>query len=229
MIHTICSERQISQNGNTGHAWSLPIFHMIEYENDNIATLLGDHPAMLLYKSEVMERRWEGILKLSTSHVWLSGKTPFTNSGIKRLLDGQWLNDDVINAYLELCACLRSDVKFLATQWFPGLQTWGPNVKKNAVRWVSLFVHFIKYNLIVSGAQISKGAADVTAAMKAFTAVIAVINYPNDHWVVLQFNPERQMLQVLDSMAPIHDAHRMQKFRKVRYLPLLTTFSDDAP
>jgi hypothetical protein len=143
MIQMICLERQISQDSNSGHAWSLPIFHTLKCENNNISTPLGNHPAVLLYKSEVMEQKWEAILELSTSHVWIIGKIPFKNSEVKRLLNGQWLNDEVINAYLELCAFLRPDIKFLPTHWFPGLATWGLDAKRKTVNWVGLLVHFI--------------------------------------------------------------------------------------
>jgi hypothetical protein len=84
--------------------------------------------------------------------------------------------------------------------------------------WVAYFT-FIKSNSIVAGTQISKGATDVVAGMKAFTAVIAVINYPHNHWVTLQFNPKIKMLEVLDSIAPKHVAQEMENIRKVSLPP----------
>jgi hypothetical protein len=157
MIQTICSERQISQNSNSGCAWSLPIFRTIKGENNNISTPLDNHPTVLLYKSEVIEQKWEGLLELSTSHVWMIEKTPFQNAEVKRLLDGEWLNDEVINAYLELCACLRSDIKFLPTQWFPGLATWGLDAKRKTVAWVGLLVHFHQIQLNICWGPDLKG------------------------------------------------------------------------
>jgi hypothetical protein len=99
---------------------------------------LGTDPAVLLYKYEVMEHRWEDILELSTSHVWTIAQVPFGKSGIQRLLHGQWLDDDVINAYLGLCGYLRSDIKFLSTQWFISLKKWESDASSKSVAWVSL-------------------------------------------------------------------------------------------
>ena len=52
--------------------------------------------------------------------------------------------------------------------------------------------------------------------MKAFTSVIAIINYPQNHWITIQLNPKSKILDVFDSMAPKQVDHRMQKIRKVR-------------
>jgi Ulp1 family protease len=57
----------------------------------------------------------------------------------------------------------------------------------------------------------------VEVALKSFTAVIAVINYPQGHWVTLQFDPKKEILEVFDSMAPKPFEHRMEKIEKVRY------------
>jgi Ulp1 family protease len=59
----------------------------------------------------------------------------------------------------------------------------------------------------------------VAAAMKTFAAVIVVINEPQYHWVVLQFDPKREVLEVLDSMAPKNNTGQMEKIRKVRSPP----------
>jgi hypothetical protein len=138
MIKTICSERLITRSRNTGYAWSLPIFDTIKCESYDTSTPSGGDQAVLLYKHELMEQKWDGILELSASHVWMIGKIPFQNSGIKRLLHGMWLNDDVIDAYLGLCAFLRPDIKFLPTQWFPSLAKWGLEASRKSVPWVSL-------------------------------------------------------------------------------------------
>jgi len=140
MIKTICTERQISWNSNTGYAWSLPIFGAIRCQNNSILTHFQNDPAALLYKSEAAERKWEGILELSTSHVWMIAGVPFDNSGVKRLLHGSWLNDDVIDAYLNLCGYLRPDMKFLPTQWFPSLSKWGIDASIKSIPWVSLLL-----------------------------------------------------------------------------------------
>jgi Ulp1 family protease len=55
--------------------------------------------------------------------------------------------------------------------------------------------------------------------MKTFAAVIVVINEPQCHWVVLQFDPKREVLEVLDSMAPKNNTGQMEKIRKVRSPP----------
>lgn len=54
-------------------------------------------------------------------------------------------------------------------------------------------------------------------ALKSFTAVITVINYPEDHWVTLQFDPKKEILEVLDSMEPKSSKHRLEMIDKVRY------------
>lgn len=63
--------------------------------------------------------------------------------------------------------------------------------------------------------KISKHASDVYAAMKTFTAVITVINYPENHWITLQFNPKSQILEVFDSLAPRDFAPRKKKLEQV--------------
>jgi hypothetical protein len=144
MIKTICSERQIPLNSNTGFSWSLPIFDAIKCE---ISTPFVDNPAVLLYKYEVTERKWEEILKSSASLAWMIDGVPFQNSGIKRLLHGSWLNDDVIDAYLKLCGYLRPDIKFLPTVWFTFLKKWGLDASSKTVRWVSLPFHLHQIQL----------------------------------------------------------------------------------
>jgi hypothetical protein len=217
MIKTICSERQVSWNRNSGSPWSLSIFHTIKCENHDISTPLGNDLAVPLYKYEVMEQKWEGILELSTSHVWMIAKIPFKNAGVDRLLRGLWLTDDVIDAYLALCACLRPDIKFLPTLWFPWLARWGLDASRKSASWVSLPFIFIKPNSIAAGAQILKNEANVEAAMKKFTAVIAIIHHPQHHWVTLQFDPKKEILEVFDSMAPKLVESRMEKIGKVRF------------
>jgi hypothetical protein len=141
MIKEICSELHISWNTNTGYAWSLPIFDAVKCETHGISTHFRNDPAASLYKYEIDERKWEGILELSTSHVWMIAGVPFQNSGVKRLLHGSWLNDDVIDAYIELCGYLRPDMKFLPTQWFPSLAKWGLDASIKSIPWVSQPFH----------------------------------------------------------------------------------------
>jgi hypothetical protein len=136
MIETICSERQIDWKRNTGYPWSLPFFDAIQCQNDGNLTDLENHPAILLYRYEIKEQKWERILELSTRRVWSIAGTPFQTKGIQRLLDGACLNDDVINAYLVLCGYLRPDVKFLPTQWFVCLNNWGRDAARKSVSWV---------------------------------------------------------------------------------------------
>jgi hypothetical protein len=56
--------------------------------------------------------------------------------------------------------------------------------------------------------------------------LITVINYPQNHWVTLQFLPKREILEVFDSMAPNGVESRIEKIGKVRYPQQLTTISD---
>jgi hypothetical protein len=83
MIKTICSEREISRNSNTGYAWSLPIFGAIECENLGISTNSSNDSGALLYRNEVVEQKWEGILKLSTSQNWKVAKIPILNKHVR--------------------------------------------------------------------------------------------------------------------------------------------------
>jgi hypothetical protein len=144
MIKTICSERQIPRNSNAGYSWSLPIFDAIEFENPEISTLLACNLSAPLYKYEVNEKKWESILELSASHVWRIHNVPFETSGVKRLLHGLWLDDNIIDAYLHLCGYLRPDIKFLSTNWFPSLLKWGLEASSKSISWVSFSFHFIK-------------------------------------------------------------------------------------
>jgi hypothetical protein len=52
--------------------------------------------------------------------------------------------------------------------------------------------------------------------LKSFTSVITVMNYPEGHWVALQFHPKKEILEVFDSMAPNPFKHRMEEIHKVR-------------
>jgi len=67
-----------------------------------------------------------------------------------------------------------------------------------------------------AGVQILKNETSVEAAIKNFTAVIAVINHPKNHWVTLQFDPKRKLLEVFDSMAPQHGERQLERIGKVR-------------
>lgn len=62
--------------------------------------------------------------------------------------------------------------------------------------------------------QISKDKTNVEVALKSFTAVITVINYPPGHWVTLQFDPKKEVLEVFDSMAPKPFKRRLEKIGK---------------
>jgi hypothetical protein len=216
MIKTICSERQIPRNSNTGFSWSLSIFDAIKCQTQDISRSFLDNPAALLYKHEVINRKWEGIPESSTSQVWMIDRVPFPNSGVKRLLDGSWLDDDVIDAYLKLCGYLRPDIKFLSTHWFPSLERWGQDASSKSVPWVSFPFHLhLHLTQIAAAAQISKHEANVEAAIRNFSTLITVINYPKNHWITLQFNPKEEILEVFDSMAPSRGEGRMEKLRKV--------------
>ena len=83
MIRRICSEWQISQNSNTQFAWCLPIFDAVKCEHHHISKPISNNPLVLLYKTEVIEKKWVDIREFSTPHVWMIGKTPFQNSDVK--------------------------------------------------------------------------------------------------------------------------------------------------
>jgi len=147
MIKAICTERRISKHGSTQYSWRLPLFNSIQWGNDN--TLTADHTYAprfcLLYKHETASCRWESILASSKSRAWTIGQNPLTQSDIKRLLDGRWLNDDIINAYLELCRYLQPDIHFLSTYWFSCLENWGKEAPSKLASWVSLlFLKILK-------------------------------------------------------------------------------------
>jgi Ulp1 family protease len=57
----------------------------------------------------------------------------------------------------------------------------------------------------------------VEVALKSFTAVITVINYPPNHWVTLKFDPKKEILEVFDSMLPRPFKPRMEMIEKVGY------------
>jgi hypothetical protein len=216
MIKAICTERQISRHGNTQYSWRLPIFDTFQW--DGIETMPGQpcSPAICyLYKHEAVGCSWEGVLASSSLHTWAVGGIPFGAHEVKLLLDGSWLNNDIIDAYLVLCGFSRPDIKFLSTQWFPCLETWGEEASKRTTSWVSLSFHTSDSPLIRNIPKISKHASEVYAAMKIFTAVITVINYPKDHWITLRFNPKSQILEVFDSLAPQKFSPQKQKFEQV--------------
>lgn len=141
MINTICSERQISRNSKTGYPWSLPHFDAIKTENHGILTDSGNNSAALLYKYEVVEPKWEGILKLSTSRVWTIANISLGIINFERLLLRKWIDNDIIDAYLVLCGYLRPDMRFLSTEWFNCFHKWGTKASMMTVNWVSLPFH----------------------------------------------------------------------------------------
>jgi Ulp1 family protease len=134
---------------------------------------------------------------------------------VKRLLDGLWVNNNIIDAYLVLCSFSCPDIKFLSTQWFSGLEYWGKKASNRTTSWVSLSFHTSDSPLMRNIPKISKQASDVYAAMNMFTAVITVINYPTNHWITLRFDPRNLILEVFDSLAPKDFSHRKQKFEQV--------------
>ncbi|KAF8808584.1 cysteine proteinase [Phlegmacium glaucopus] len=180
MIRTICNEQQISKHGKIQYSWRLPIFHTVQWDNaDNKAlSTLSRH------ETTGVPHKWESVRALSRSHTWIVAGIPFTESDVNILLDGDWLNDNIIDAYLELCAYLRPDIKFLPTHWFQILKTHGEEASTKLAPWIL------------------KHAPDVLTAMNAFASVTTVINFPKDHWIALQFNPKTEILEVFDSLAP---------------------------
>lgn len=222
MIKAICSERQISRYGNTQYSWRLPIFDTIQWDGVETLPALGQafSPAIcLLYKNEVVGCRWEGVLVSSSSHSWVIGKTPYKEHEVKRLLDGLWLNDEIVNAYLELCRLARPDIKFLPTFWYSRLETWGKEASSQTISWVGLSFHTSGSLLMRNVPKISKHASDVHASMKMFTAMITVIHYQKDHWITLKFNPKSQILEVFDSLAQRNFAPQKQRFEQVGCVP----------
>jgi hypothetical protein len=69
----------------------------------------------------------------------------------------------------------------------------------------------------------------VEAALKSFTAVVTVINYPENHWVTLRFDTEKEILEVFDSKQPEKSKgrmKRMEEINKVRYVTPNILFSN---
>jgi hypothetical protein len=62
---------------------------------------------------------------------------PFGKIQARRLLTGNLIDDEIINAYLILCGYLRPDIKFLNSFWLDKLKIWGHQAAENSVRWVS--------------------------------------------------------------------------------------------
>lgn len=66
-----------------------------------------------------------------------------------------------------------------------------------------------------SNGKISKHTSDISAAMSKFSGVVTVINYPKNHWMTIRFDPERQTLEVFDSLSPQNFSHRKQNIHQV--------------
>ena len=88
-----------------------------------------------------------GSLK-SKSHVGLIGNIPFYEPQAKKLLEGSWFNDDIIDAYLTLCGYVRRDFKFLPTQWYPSVEKWGNEASSKSISWVSNPLRFFPLMLL---------------------------------------------------------------------------------
>jgi hypothetical protein len=212
IIRTICNERQISKHGKIQYSWRLPIFHTVQWDNaDNkaLSTLSREHISdlsdlCLLFQHETtgVPQKWEKVRVLSKSHTWTVAGIPFTESDVNILLDGDWLNDNIIDAYLELCAYLRPDIKFLPTHWFQILKTHGEEASTKLAPWVSLLFYTNSQRRLIRDPKILKHAPDVLTAMNAFASVTTVINFPKNHWITLRFNPKTEILEVFDSLAP---------------------------
>jgi hypothetical protein len=143
MIKAICVERQIVQNGKTQYSWRLPIFDTIQWSDSHaLATASQTRTQDLcLYSNEIVNRQWEkSMLDLSSSHAfWTIAQIPFQEPEARRLLEGLWLNDNIIDAYLVLCGYLRPDIKFLSTQWFCCLEIWRNDASSKSISWVRGF------------------------------------------------------------------------------------------
>ncbi|KAF8801052.1 hypothetical protein BYT27DRAFT_7262374 [Phlegmacium glaucopus] len=86
---------------------------------------LSDLCLLFQHETTGVPQKWESVQALSRSHTWTVAGIPFTESDVNILLDGDWLNDNIIDAYLELCAYLCPDIKFLPTHWFRILKLMG--------------------------------------------------------------------------------------------------------
>ena len=124
------------------YSWRLPIFNHIQWENSETMATLDKNWALtssLCYMQEMLEERWESIRGMSSSRTWYIGsRIPFTHSEVDRLLNGLWLNDEIINAYLHMCSYLQPDIKFLSTFWLTSLEQWGPMAAEKSTLWVSV-------------------------------------------------------------------------------------------
>jgi len=153
----ICAAKGISRHGRTEYSWRLPIFSTISWDGDgNLPTVVETlSPSFcLLYQREISldssiftyqdssheelddNHQWEKkFMSLLSSRRRLIFNIPFDEDEANRLLGGQWLNDEIINAYLCLCGCLQSNIKILPTYWYTLLVS-GNNRQGQAVSWV---------------------------------------------------------------------------------------------
>ena len=133
------------------------------------------------------------------------GNICFNHNQANQLLSGLWFSDDIIDVYLLLCGYFQPDIKFLPTSWYSSCSEIGE--KRLRTSWVSwpfspFFHGSFEKRLMRSNAKIFKDATDVSAAMNEFTAVITVMNYCGNHWITIQFDPKRLILNVFNILQP---------------------------
>jgi hypothetical protein len=158
MMKDICAAKGISRHGRTEYSWRLPIFSTISRDGDeNSPTVVETlSPSFcLLYQHEISldssilacqdsshqemdnNHQWNFFfMSLLSSHRRIIFNIPFHEDEANRLLGGQWLNDEIINAYLQLCGCLQSNIKILPTHWYTLLNSQRNNRQGKAVSWV---------------------------------------------------------------------------------------------
>jgi hypothetical protein len=151
MIKSICDERRILRHGKTKYSWRLAIFNTIEWDDGETQTAViqSSIPSFcLLYQHELAAiiasgSRPEGGLQWDPAFIEsfklpiMIKNIPFSNIQARRLLTGNLIDDEIINAYLILCGYLRPDIKFLNSFWLDKLKIWGHQAAENSVRWVS--------------------------------------------------------------------------------------------
>jgi hypothetical protein len=138
MMKLICVVRQIPRRGDEAYSWRLPLFDDYAWSEDVRTGVVSSNIARLLFVDECTDTgdQWMQMSKrvLCETSKWNLAGTPFSPGELKRLLahgPEKWLNDEIVNGYLELCRCLRPDVRFLGSGWFEA-------TKEAKIRHVSL-------------------------------------------------------------------------------------------
>jgi hypothetical protein len=152
MIEEICAARQTLRLGKTKYSWRLTIFDTIGWDDGKTSTTVvqSSMPSFcLLYQRELAiivasNSRSKGGFQWDKNFIDSSSlcnkmicNVPFGTLQAKRLLTGDWLDDEIINAYLLLCGFFQPNIKFLPSHWCSKMEDWGDEAEKRTIAWVS--------------------------------------------------------------------------------------------